>query len=263
MPTVALDDIEVYYEVVGSGPRLLMFNGSGGSIEIARLLVDSLAAHFEVLVHDQRALGRTTVPETLPTMADYARDAAALLDHVGWPTTRVFGISFGGMVAQEFAATYPARVERMALVCTSSGGIGGSSYPLHELATLPAEERAAIALHNLDTRFDADWLATHPFDRAIADNAAQRALAPRTDEQRRGEAMQLQARRAHDVWDRLGTIACPVLIACGEFDGVAPPANSEAIHRAIPGSVLRMYQGGHLFIYQDRQALPDVVEFLA
>ena len=118
MPTLALDDIELYYEVVGSGPRLLMFNGSGGSIETARQLVDALAAHFQVLVHDQRALGRTTVPEHLATMADYAADAAALLDHVGWPTARVFGISFGGMVAQELAIRHTGRVKKLVLACT-------------------------------------------------------------------------------------------------------------------------------------------------
>jgi pimeloyl-ACP methyl ester carboxylesterase len=66
-------------------------------------------------------------------MASYAADGAALLDHAGWTTARVFGISFGGMVAQELAVTWPDRVERLALLCTSPGGEGGSSYPLHEL----------------------------------------------------------------------------------------------------------------------------------
>jgi len=75
-------------------------------------MVPKLAAHFEVLIHDQRALGCTTVPYDQPTMADCASDAAALLDHVGWPTTLVFGISFGGMVALEFAVTWPARMNR-------------------------------------------------------------------------------------------------------------------------------------------------------
>ena len=51
------------------------------------------------------------------------------------------GISFGGMVAQELAVTAPERVERLALLCTSPGGAGGSSYPLHELAALAPEER--------------------------------------------------------------------------------------------------------------------------
>ena len=54
------------------------------------------------------------------------------------------GVSFGGMVAQELAVTWPERVERLALLCTSPGGAGGASYPLHELAALPEAERERL-----------------------------------------------------------------------------------------------------------------------
>ena len=93
-------------------------------------------------------------------MADYAADALALLDHVGWDRARVVGVSFGGMVAQELAVTAPERVERLALLCTSPGGAGGASYPLHELAALPEAERAAqghaAARHALHARVARD-----------------------------------------------------------------------------------------------------------
>ena len=82
------------------------------------------AKRFDVVAHDQRGLGRTEIPPTPYTMADYAADAMALVDHVGWDRCRVVGISFGGMVAQEIAVTWPERVERLALLCTSPGGAG-------------------------------------------------------------------------------------------------------------------------------------------
>ena len=126
MPSASLADIDTYYEIHGSGPRLLVLNGSGGTVAAASPMIQRLAGHFEVLIHDQRGLGHTTVPRDTPSMADYAADATALLDHVGWASTLVFGISFGGMVAQEVAVTWPQRVERMALLCTSPGGAGGS-----------------------------------------------------------------------------------------------------------------------------------------
>jgi pimeloyl-ACP methyl ester carboxylesterase len=264
MATMALPDLEVYYEQHGTaGPRLLVFNGSGGTIQAITPLVDQLARHFQVLVHDQRGLGRTGPPTAPATMAHYAADAIALLDHVGWDTARVFGISFGGMAAQEFAVTVPDRVERLALLCTSSGGAGGASFPLHTLASLPLEERVRVSVRNLDTRFDDEWLAGHPGDQQIVRMSAERAAAPRTDEQLRGERMQLQARADFDVWDRLPAITCPTLVACGQFDGVAPPANSQAIVSRIAGSQLRQYEGGHMFVYQDRTALPEIIEFLA
>jgi 3-oxoadipate enol-lactonase len=263
MPTLQLADLDLYYEELGDGPNLLFVNGSGSSIEAARPLIERFAGHFHVLVHDQRGLGRTSVPSSEPTMADYAADALALLDHVGWRTTRLVGVSFGGMVAQEIAVTAPERIERLALVCTSAGGAAGASYPLHELATLSAAERDAIGLRLVDTRFDEQWLADHPLDRAIMKNRAAGAARERTPEQRRGEAMQLEARRHHDVADRLGRITAPTLVACGAFDGIAPPANSAAINERIPGSELRTYAGGHLFVIQDPQALPDIIDFLA
>lgn len=262
MPIAAVNDIEILYEHLGAGPRLLVFNGSGGTLATIKLTVGKLAEHFEVLVHDQRCLGGTTVTDAVPTMADYAADAAALLDHVGWPTCRVFGISFGGMVAQEFAVTWPERVERLALLCTSPGGEGGSSYPLHTIDALPPEEQERLRLHLADRRYTPDFLAAHPFDRMMVDIATQMRSAPKSDRQRRGESYQLLARSHHDVWDRLPRITAPTLVACGEFDALAPPDNSVAIASRIAGSVLRVYQGGHMFAFQDRTALPEVLEFL-
>lgn len=262
MPTAALNGIDVYYEQRGSGPRTLFVNGSGSTLEEAALIVDVLASGCEVLAHDQRGLGRTTIPPGPYTMADYAADALALLDHVGWERARVVGISFGGMVAQELAVTAPERVERLALLCTSPGGPELASYPLHTLADLPADEAAAIGLTILDTRFTAEWLAGHPSDRALVELVAGRRAGGDDPEVARGKAEQLGARAGHDVVDRLGRITCPTLVAGGRYDGIAPPANSEAIAERIAGADLRFYEGGHAFLAQDPVAFPDVLDFL-
>ncbi|MBL8778967.1 MAG: alpha/beta fold hydrolase [Acidimicrobiales bacterium] len=262
MPTAALNGIEVYYEQRGTGPRVLFANGSGSTLAEAALIVDVLAAGCEVVAHDQRGLGKTEVPPGPYTMADYAADAIALLDHVGWERCRVLGISFGGMVAQELAVTVPERVERLALLCTSPGGEGGSSYPLHELGDRPPAEQAAIGLSILDTRFTPEWLASHPSDQALVEMMVARRSQPDDPEQARGKAEQLGARRNHDVWDRLGRITCPTLVAGGRYDGIAPPANSEAIASRIADADLRFYEGGHAFLAQDPAAFPDVQAFL-
>jgi pimeloyl-ACP methyl ester carboxylesterase len=263
MPTVGANGVELYYEQRGSGPRLLFFNGSGATLATTGPLIWSFADRFDVVAHDQRGLGRTAIPPGPYSMADYAADAAALLDQLGWATCRVIGVSFGGMVAQEFAVTWPRRVERLALVCTSPGGAGGASYPLHELAARPAAEQAAIGMRILDTRFTPEWLAAHPNDRALADLMAARAGAQRSDEQRRGEAEQIAARSRHDVCVRLPAVSCPTLVACGRYDGIAPLANGEWIAAHVPGAELRVFEGGHVFFMQDPSALPAITAFLA
>jgi 3-oxoadipate enol-lactonase len=167
------------------------------------------------------------------------------------------------MVAQEFAVTWPPRVERLALLCTSPGGLGGASYPLHELAALPPDERAAVGLRILDSRFTPEWLAAHASDRALVEMMAARTTVPKSDEQLRGETEQLEARRHHDVCARLSAIGCPTLVACGRYDGIAPPANGEWIAAHIPGASLRLCEGGHAFFIQDSKALPEIAAFLA
>ena len=256
MPIVRANGIDVYYERMGSGPPLLWLNGSGSTVEQVAPLLRPYTDRFDVVIHDQRGLGRTDVPTGPYSMADYAADALALLDVLELAHPRVLGISFGGMVAQELAATAPERVARLALLCTSPGGEGGSSYPLHELAKLAPAERARVHGTLLDTRFDDAWLADHPNDKAIVD------LMGARPEPTEGAKLQLEARSHHDVWDRLPRITCPTFVASGRYDGIAAPSNGEAIASRIPGARLQLFEGGHMFMVQDRTATPAIIEFL-
>jgi 3-oxoadipate enol-lactonase len=258
MPVSEVNGVELYWERAGSGARLLFCNGSGSTMADAQPLLHALAARFDLLAWDYRGVGRSGPVAGSYRMADLAADAVGLLDLVGWSTCRVAGLSFGGMVAQELAVTHPARLERLALVCTSAGGQGGSSYPLHRLLELSPEERAAIGVKITDSRWDDRWLAGHPGDRALAE-----LLAARQDLARgAGVRAQLLARAEHDVWERLDAVTCPTLVAYGRYDAIAPGQNSTAIASRIAGADLRGYEGGHLFLAQDPAAMPELVAFL-
>jgi 3-oxoadipate enol-lactonase len=178
MPFTDVRHIRMYYEIHGTGPRLFFINGTGGDLRRKPGIFDSpLARHFEILAHDQRGLGQTERPDIQYTMADYAMDADALLEAVGWDRCGVLGISFGGMVAQEFALRYPHRIERLVLACTSSGGAGGDSYPLHEFSNLSPRERALRFITLSDTRRDAAWQSAHPRQfRELVDQTAAGAM---------------------------------------------------------------------------------------
>lgn len=242
----------------------MFFNGSGASIESSGPIINALAKTMQVLVHDQRGLGRTSVPEGPYSMAQYASDGHALLRHVGWETCNVIGISFGGMVAQEFAVTWPQAVEKLVLLCTSAGGAAGSSYPLHELASLSSQDAFALRMKLTDSRLvDPEWVAQRPVESAIVQGMKDSAAVTKSETQRKGEALQLQARIGHDVADRLGRITCPTFVLAGKYDGIAPVDNSREIVARIPGAVMSVYEGGHLFSAQDRRAIADIRAFVA
>jgi pimeloyl-ACP methyl ester carboxylesterase len=259
MPDVSANGIELHYERRGTGTRLLFLNGSGSTLAGSQLLLDLFGGAFDLVAFDYRGLGRSAPAPRPYAMADCALDALAVMDAVGWERAAVLGLSFGGMVAQELAVTAPRRVERLALLCTSPGGAGGSSYPLHELAPRSAADRADLLPRLVDTRFTDRWLADHPADRRLLEMMADREPAGGEEPGRR---LQLEARRGHDAWDRLGGIRCPTLVACGRFDGIAPPANGAALASRIAGAELRVYEGGHAFVAQDPTSLPEVIAFL-
>jgi 3-oxoadipate enol-lactonase len=263
MPYAAVDDIELWYERAGEGRPLLFISGTGSDLRARPGVFDGpYAKAFDLLAYDQRGLGRSSKPDAPYSMARYADDAAALLDHVGWASARVLGVSFGGMVAQELALRHPERVERLVLACASPGGAGGASYPFHDLAHMDREARARHLIGISDTRRDTAWAAANP--ELLAQFVEIGAADPFADEPGHaiGARRQLEARALHDVWDRLGQIRCPVLIAGGRHDGIALPAAQAKMAARIPGAMLSMFEGGHMFMLQDRAANPAIIDFL-
>jgi 3-oxoadipate enol-lactonase len=264
MPYLPIRDIDIWFDRAGTGVPLLAISGSRGDLRRKpNLLGSPLAKAFDVLAYDQRGLGRTSKPDKPYLMADYADDAAALLDAVGWERVRVVGLSFGGMVALELVLRHPDRVARLALCCTSPGGEGGSSYPIHLLQDLPADQRARVMESVSDTRCNASWATENPGElRELSRRFSDEPFADEPGHQI-GTDRLLEARRQHDTWERLDQIGCPVLICGGRYDGIALPSSQERMVERIPEATLRMFEGGHLFLWQDGSAFDEIIRFLA
>ena len=265
MPFTTVRDIEICHELAGDGPRLLRIWGTGADLRRPPTDFDRcLAERFTVLAFDQRGMGRSGKPERDYTMADYADDAAGLLDAVGWERAAVLGYSFGGMVAQELALRHPQRVERLVLTSTSAGGAGGSSYPLHELTELGDEARVRRFLELADSRRTPQWQLAHPalWQRLMDDGMAALQLGADDPAKRAGRLRQLAARRQHDTWERLPGLTLPVSVFAGRHDAIATPEVQRRLASRIPGAVFQDFEGGHLFFVQDPTAAPVIADAL-
>jgi 3-oxoadipate enol-lactonase len=150
------------------------------------------------------------------------------------------------------------------LACTSSGGAGGASIPFDELAQLEGEARVQRQIEMMDTRWDAARRAERAaeYKMMVEAMSGHLRLGQQSPEAARGAALQLEARRHHDTWDRLASIACPTLVCGGRYDGIAPPENSARLASQIPGTELALFDGGHGFLWQDPAAFPRILGFL-
>ena len=263
MAIISTKDLDIYFE--RSTPRangpLLFIGGTGGDLRNKPNQLDSpLSEHFEIISYDQRGLGQTSKPSGSYSMQQYADDAAHLLDELKIDTIPVMGVSFGGMVAQEFIKRHASRVSKLILACTSSGGDGGSSYPLHTLEELNEEEKLETSIKINDLRITDAWIEQNDdLWQSIKQQAENRnAYKPLP----RNLLKQLLARKDHNTYGDLDEINIPTFLLGGKYDGIAPKLNMEKMHQKIDNSKLEFYEGGHLFLIQDTNAFQDIINWL-
>ena len=115
-----------------------------------------------------------------------------------------------------------------------------------------------------DSRRDQAWQDAHA-DQVEAlriEALAKAAVGAKEPHRAIGAIAQLQARAQFDVYERLPELRMPVLVCGGRFDGIAPPANQDALRRQIAQAEMAMFDGGHPFLRQDPAALPRIAAFL-
>lgn len=248
MQIVQSNKLNFAVECRGSGEPLLFLGGTGWDLRDRPNPLDGpLAKQFEVILFDQRGMGQSDKPASVYSMADYADDAAGILGALGVASAHVVGFSFGGMVAQELAIRHPEKVRRLVLAGTTSGGAGGSSYPIQEFLDLDAETRARRGLEVMDTRFTLQWQADNPKEAARLIRERMILAARRADdaELEAGKRRQLMARAQHDCFDRLAQIAAPTLVIAGEHDGQAPVELARNLAAGIPDARMVVVPGAH------------------
>jgi 3-oxoadipate enol-lactonase len=261
VPFIEINGLDLYYEQYGAGPPVLNISGTGGDLRRTAPMASPLNKSFDVVHYDQRGLGQTSKPVGPYTMDQYADDAAALIGALGWERAHVVGTSFGGMVALNLAIRHAGVVDRLVLNCTSPGGLL-PSFPLHELEKLDVEAAIEIKLGLLDSRWNPAADDPIPGIGHVYDLMIEGMRATPDPETKRGALLQLEARADHDVSRLLHHIEAPTLVCAGEYDDQAPLQNSMALVDGIPDARLKVFQGGHLFMLQDRSAYPAIIDFL-
>jgi len=249
MPKVKVNDINLYYEEHGEGPPLLLIYGLAGRSRGFRYQIPTLSKHFRTILFDNRGVGETDQPETPYSIPQMADDTAGLLDALGIESAHVFGISMGGMIAQEFALTYPARLRKLALGCTHSGIKHCTPAPrwvTDIFKSLPGKPREQVVRECIPFNFS-------PHTREHRKDLIEEFFPTMRDNLQPAYAylLQLNAVYGFDAYDRLPRIAAPALVLTGTDDVLIPPANSHGLAARIPGAqLIEFEQAGHLFFVE-------------
>jgi len=263
LPLTRNGTISLYHESTGAGPPVLLVMGLGMTATGWWRTVPVLAAAgLRVLTFDNRGVGRSDRPAGPYTTAAMADDAIAVLDAAAVRRAHVYGISLGGMIAQEIALRHPDRVERLVLGATTPGGSRAVSADPQTLdffrrrGLMPAEEAVwASVPYNYSAR-----TRTEHGDR-IAEDIRERLRFPIEPA---SYAAQLAAGLAHDAHDRLAQIAADTVVVHGLQDVMVPPANGALLTRLIPGARrIELAGAAHLYPTDELDADHRIAAFLA
>jgi len=251
----------LWWDQSGAGdPPLLLVQGLGYTADMWHRILPGLSTSRRVVRFDNRGVGRSDLPDGEWSMEEMADDAVRVLDAAGVESAYVFGVSMGGVIAQEVALRHRDRVRALVLGCTHPSGRDAVRASPEAVAMLfdrtPRSPRDAVEA-SLPFLYAADTDA----DR-IEEDVAVRLRWPLRAKAYWG---QLDAMRRHDgLLDRLRGLDLPTLVVHGTADRLVQPDNARLLAEAIPGARLAWLDGASHVFWTDRpdETVRLVDEFL-
>lgn len=221
---------------------LLMFNGIGASLELLEPLVAALDPAIPVVRIDPPGIGGSAAPRWPYRFPGFARMAADVCDQLGLGELDVFGVSWGGAMAQQFTRQFTARVAHLILAATSPGMIAlpGSPSALLEMAG---------PLRKLFPRSDQPASGT-VFGGIFRENSAlaRETLRWVAGTGTAGYYLQGAAGLGWTSAHWLRSLPQPALVLAGTDDPLVPLANAKLLVALLPNARLVTFDCGHLFV---------------
>ena len=241
--------VELYYEVHGAGPTLLLTHGYSATSQMWRGQIEALAPHYRLVIWDMRGHGQSDYPadDSAYSEAETVADMAALLDAVGAETAIIGGLSLGGYMSLAFNLAHAERVRALLIIDTGPG------YRNDE-----AREAWNQNARRTGARYDAEGLG-----RLAAGSVEMRTSAHRSADGLARAARGMLTQKDARVISSLPTIAVPALVVVGA-DDTPFLAASAYMAAKIPGAKTVVIDGaGHAAnIDQPAAFNAAVVDFL-
>jgi 3-oxoadipate enol-lactonase len=255
LPVAAVNDTDLFFETAGdSGPPVLLVMGLRARGLAWLPIVDHLSRDHQVVWYDHRGIGGSK-PLTGPTsMAQMAGDAVGLMDHLGWGSAHVAGVSMGGMVSQHIALDHAERVRSVSFIVTTAHGRGLLKTNLNTVwrysgTFFGSREKRLTALARLL------YSAGH-LERVGVENVVQRLMDAFGHDHPGTARAQVKAVGGHDTRARLSEVRLPSLVIGAGSDCIVPEWHGKHVHGEIDGSdYLAFPHAAHGVIAEESEAV--------
>src|SRR6478735_9086288 len=233
---------ELFYEIHGEGPPLVMLMGIGYDSTLWTLQqVPVLLTRFSVVLLDNRDAGRSSRADHQYTIADMADDVAGVLDALDIHHTHLLGLSMGSMIGMEFALRHPDRLDRLILAGPDAAPARSAVDPIAIWNWVKTNDPSGEVFggQQLTWLFSSTFL---PNQQAVKETIALLASNP-NPVQPDAYDRQAQAYLQFDALDRLEAIKVPTLVVVGEQDLLTPPWVAREVAAGIPGARFEIITG--------------------
>jgi aminoacrylate hydrolase len=240
MPKVSVAGGEIFYEESGSGDALIFVSGLNGVGRSWQPQVDAFSAHFRAITYDQRGTGASDKLQRNFSVDQMTAELVGLMDALRIERAHIVGQSTGGAIGQTLAIEHPQRIARMVVYSTWTY-CDPWFRRLFEARRLMYEQCGP----ELHARFHPLWLYSPDYvNTHDAEIEEERHKAVANAPPVHCSMGRIDAILAFDRRADLGRIRTPTLVIVAKDDYITPSYHAQALHRAIPGSRLEIFEGG-------------------
>jgi len=254
MPRVNSGDADLYYEVYGSGPPIVLVHGAGGNTVVWWQQIQSFAREHTVIVPDTRCFGKSHCPKEAFRADWFRKDLIAVLDAEGIERAPLVGMSLGGWTVLPTALHYPERVSRLVLCGTPGGVITESVIVAMQQVARGAAEQPSESLRGAIT-FSERFVRERPEMVHLYDQIS--ALNTGFEPAMMGA---VAAPEARILPADLAGFAVPTRLLAAEHDRLFPVPVLRDVAEVIPGCELIDFPGaGHSMYFEDPERFEQLV----
>ncbi|MFX1312103.1 MAG: alpha/beta fold hydrolase [Promethearchaeota archaeon] len=253
---VNVNGVKICYNTQGEGFPLILLHGFGSKKESFMAQIPELSKHYKVIAVDMRGAGKSSRPNYHYTIDMFVEDIKGLIDYLNIEETHLLGLSFGGMIAQNFVLKYPTYIAKLILINTTlkiSENFDPEPYIQNRIKGLEFRSQNPIKSFWQSTQFG----FYHKFRQEMLKNTKKKFYGmwsvedlieyyttnPPTPQDIRNIAYSF---KTYNTYNRLHEIKHETLLLTASHDVLVPKERMFEIHNLLPNSIIRVIENaGH------------------